>query len=60
MVTNLQVLAYFWNSLSIKYYLVHFLTKSWASTTNIECMGVLKTVRQSHNETKFQHNFDTF
>ena len=54
------MLAYFLNMLSIKHYLVQFYAKLWASTTNIKCMGVLQTFRQSRNESKFQHSFAIF
>ena len=57
MVNNLQLLAYFLNLLSIKHYLVQFWAKFGASTSNIKCMGVSQTFRQSRNESKFQHNF---
>ena len=60
MVINLQMLTYFLNLLSIKHYLVQFWAKFWASTVNIESMGVLQTFRQSRNESKFQHNFAIF
>ena len=60
MVTNLHMLAYFLNLLSIKHYLVQFWAKFWASTVNIKCMGILQTFRQSQNESKFQHNSSIF
>ena len=60
MVTNLQMLAYFLNLLSIKHYLVQFLANLWAIAANIKCMGVLQTFRQSRNESKFQHIFAIF
>ena len=61
MATNLQMLAYFLNLLSIKHYLVPFLVKYWASTANIKCMGgALQTFSESRNESKFQHNFAMF
>ena len=60
MVTNLQVLAYFWNVLSIEHYLVQFWAKFEASTANIKCMGFLQTFRQSPNESKFQPNSSIF
>ena len=60
MVSNLQMLAYFLNLLSIKHYLVEFWDKLWASTANNKCMGVLQTFRQARNESKFQHNIAMF
>ena len=60
MVTNLQMLAYFLNSLSIKHYLVQFWAPVWASTANIKCTVVLQTFRQSENESKFQRNCAIF
>ena len=60
MVTNLQMLAYFLNLLSIKHYLVQFWAKFWASTVNIKCYGILQTFRHSRNESKFQHNSSIF
>ena len=60
MATNLQMLAYFLNMLSIKHYLVPFLAKCWASTANIKGMGALQTFSQSRNESRFQHNFAMF
>ena len=43
MVTNLHMLVYFLNLLSIEHYLVQFWAKFWASTANIKCMGILQT-----------------
>ena len=60
MVTNLQMLAYFLNLLSIEHYLVQFWTKFEASTANIEYMGILQTFGQSQNESKFQSNSSIF
>ena len=60
MVTNLQMLAYFLNLLSIEHYLVQFWAKFEASTTNIEYMGILQTFGQSQNESKFQSNSSIF
>ena len=44
MVTNLQMLAYFLNLLSIEHYLVQFWAKFGASTVNIKCMSILQTL----------------
>ena len=60
MVTNLQMLVYFLNLLSIEHYLVQFWAKFWASTANIKCMGILHTFWHSRNESKFQHNSSIF
>ena len=60
MVTNLQMLAYFLNLLSIEHYLVQFWAKFGASTVNIKCMSILQTFRQSRNESKFQPIFPYF
>ena len=49
MVTNLQMLAYFLNLLSIEHYLEQFWAKFEASTANIKCMGTLQTFIQSQN-----------
>ena len=40
MVTNLQMLVYFLNLLSIEHYLVQFLAKFWASIANNKFMSV--------------------
>ena len=60
MVTNLQMLVYFLNLLSIEHYLVQVWAKFWASTANIKCMGILQTFWQSRKESKFQPNFSIF
>ena len=60
MVTNLQMLAYFVNLLSIEQYLVQFWAKFEASTANIKCMGILQTFKQSQNESKCQPNSSIF
>ena len=60
MVTNLQMLVYFLNLLSIEHYLVQFLAKFGASTVNIKCMSILQTFRQSRNESKFQPDSSIF
>ena len=60
MVTNLHMLAYFLNLLSIEHYLVQFWAKFYSSTANIKVMGILQTFRQSQNESKFQQNSSIF
>ena len=58
MVTNLQMIAYFLNVLSIKHYWVQYYAKFGASIANIKSMGVLQTLRQFWNETnltQFSH-----
>ena len=60
MVTNFHMVAHILNLLSNKHYLVHFLVKFWASTSNIKGMDILETFRQSQNESKLQHNSSIF
>ena len=53
MVTNLQMLAYFLNLLSIKHYLVQFWAKFWNSTANIKWMGVLQILDSPEMKANF-------
>ena len=60
MISSLQVVAHFLNLYFSKHYYVQFLAKLWASTANIKGMGVLRTFRQSQNDSTFQHNSSIF
>ena len=42
MVTTIMIVAYIWDSFSIKHYRLHILVKFWASTANIKRMRVLR------------------